>query len=393
VSATWLGILAISGVAMVAMLLARLLARWNLPEVLVYLCVGIALGPQLLDVLSVGLLERSDFIPHLLLGFVAFMLGEYLSPGALLDRRTLPIVTATLSVLLPLAIVIVGAIMLVGVPAREAITLGILAMAGAPATVLAIKHSMGDRGRLGNLLASLAALDNVLVVLLYAAAVPFLTASVTTDWSLLSALWEVVIAIGAGSALGLLGIWALKLVLSAERESVGASLTGTILVVTALVASSLLIGSSSLVACAVAGLGMAVRREKTPAGPDVFSALRSLEHLVYVFFFVFAGTEIVFGHVLSAGLVTLVYILGRALGKVLAALVGGLSTRRRLPEALRFGGALLPQAGVVVGLAVDASYRFPQVGTEILSAVLAALVIFELVGPFAVQHALRHAPE
>ena len=112
-----------------------------------------------------------------------------------------------------------------------------------------------------------------------------------------------------------------------------------------------------------------------------------------MFFFVFAGTEIVFGQLLGAGLVAVIYVFGRALGKVMAAFVGGLVTHRRPVESLRFGAALLPQAGVVVGLAVDAGSRFPQVGAEILSVVLAALVIFELVGPFAVQHALRHAPE
>ena len=237
---TWLGLLAISGVSIVALLLARVLARWKLPEVLVYLCVGIVLGPQLLGVLNTDLLARSAFVPHLLLGFVAFMLGEYLAPRALLGRKTFPITTTILSVLLPLAAVIVGTLMLTGVPGREAVTLGILAMAGAPATVLAIKNALGDKGRLSNLLATLAAADNLLVVLLYAAAAPFLAASVTTDWSVWSALWEVVVTIVAGTALGLLGMWALRLLLAAEKDSPGASLAGALLVVIALVASSLL---------------------------------------------------------------------------------------------------------------------------------------------------------
>ncbi len=223
---TWLGLLAISGVSIVALLLARVLARWKLPEVLVYLCVGIVLGPQLLGVLNTDLLARSAFVPHLLLGFVAFMLGEYLAPRALLGRNTFPITTTILSVLLPLAAVIVGTLMLTGVPGREAVTLGILAMAGAPATVLAIKNALGDKGRLSNLLATLAAADNLLVVLLYAAAAPFLAASVTTDWSVWSALWEVVVTIVAGTALGFLGMWALRLLLAAEKDSPGASWPG-----------------------------------------------------------------------------------------------------------------------------------------------------------------------
>jgi Kef-type K+ transport system membrane component KefB len=389
VDSTWLGLLALSGVAAGGLLLAKVIARWDLPEVLAYLVVGIVLGPEVLGILNINLLERSAFLPQLLLGFVAFMLGEFLTPRALLSRKTLPTETALLSVLLPCAAVVAGAIFLVGAPTREAITLGILAMAGAPATVLALRQSLGDQSARGGLLATLSAVDNLLVVLLYGTVAPFLVASVAQEWSLASALREVLMTVGVGVLLGLLGSWSLGLLRAGAREDVGLSLAGALIVVVALAASSQLLGASTLVACAVAGIGTAVADERHPGRAKAFEGLRVLERIVYVFFFVFAGTEIVFGHLAAAGILALIYIVARALGKVLAALLGGFISQRPPRDSLAFGVALLPQAGVVVGLALDASARFPYVGADILAVVMAALIVFELVGPFGVQRALR----
>lgn len=386
---TWTGLLVLCGVAVVGLLLAKTLARWNLPEVLAYLLVGIILGPQVLGVLSPHLLERMAFVPQLLLGFVAFMLGELLTPRALLARRTLPITTAVLAVALPFVAVVGGCLTFTQTPVRAAVTLGVLAMAGAPATILVMRQSLGDHSAFGDLLATLAAIDNLIVVILYGTLAPFLVASVAEAWSLPSALGEVLVTVAGGLALGLVGAVLLWLLRVDEEDNLGHSVAGAVLVIAILVASALLLGASPLIACAVAGIGTAVREQRIPHGVRSFDALRGLEGVVYVFFFVFAGTEIVFGNLFAAGLLALVYIVGRAGGKILAGVVGGLFSRRSLRDAFLFGSALIPQAGVVVGLALDASIRFPYLGSELLAVVMAALVVFEIVGPFAVQSALR----
>lgn len=389
---TWLGILALCGVAALGLVVARFIARWKIPEVLAYLLIGIVLGPEVLGILNVHLLERSAFIPQLLLGFVAFMLGELLTPSSLPNRRLPIVATAVLAVALPLVLVTGGTLWLTKAPIREAITLGVLAMAGAPATVLAIRQALGDRSKRGDSLATLAALDNLLVVLVYGTLAPFLVASVAQKWSVWSALFEVLVTVAGGTILGLVGAWLLSVLSAGEDDGVGRSLAAALLALGALVASSLLIGASPLIACAVAGIGTAVREKRVPETSRAFDALRSLEQLVYVFFFVFAGTEINFGHLMAAGTVALVYVVGRSIGKIAAGFAGGLMDRQSLRESTMFGFALLPQAGVVVGLALDAAARFPYVGADILAAVMAALVVFELVGPFAVQGALAVSP-
>jgi Kef-type K+ transport system membrane component KefB len=138
----------------------------------------------------------------------------------------------------------------------------------------------------------------------------------------------------------------------------------------------------------VAGVIVATTQEAHASDHSTFRAPSGLEDIVYVFFFVFAGAELIPGSLAIGGLVALVYAGGRTGGKVLAGMAGGALRRDPPREGLLLGLAPLPQAGVVVGLALDADARFPEIGSEVLSVVMAALVLFELVGPLALRSAM-----
>jgi len=53
------------------------------------------------------------------------------------------------------------------------------------------------------------------------------------------------------------------------------------------------------------------------------------------------------------------------------------------------GYALLPQAGVAIGMALLAAQRFPEIRDTLLSVVLGATIVFELVGPVITRWTLR----
>jgi len=336
----------------------------------------------------VSLVDRYAALPALLLGFVAFMLGERLTLSAIVRQRWILPFVATLALLLPLATVALPAYYWVGVPSREAIVLGIFAMAGAPATVLALGRRLKASGTRYELLATLAAADNVIVVIAYGVAAPFLIAPVAENWTLTAALLEVAISLGIGTLLGVVGGWVLWFMTAGDDANrTGQLITSALLVVISLTAISQLVGASGLIACAVAGVIVATVHE-TRGASSTFKALSRLEDLVYVFFFIFAGAEIIPRSLTIAGLLALVYVLGRAGGKIVAGTTAGILRRDPARETLLLGLALLPQAGVVVGLALDADVRFPTVGSEVLSVVMASLVLFELVGPLALSRAL-----
>ena len=53
--------------------------------------------------------------------------------------------------------------------------------------------------------------------------------------------------------------------------------------------------------------------------------------------------------------------------------------------------ALMPQAGVAIGMALLAGNRFPEYQQTVLTIVISTTVVFELVGPVFSRIALRHA--
>jgi hypothetical protein len=51
----------------------------------------------------------------------------------------------------------------------------------------------------------------------------------------------------------------------------------------------------------------------------------------------------------------------------------------------------MPMSGMALLLMHDIAMRYPQFGQEVASVLLAAIVVFELAGPLALQWALRLA--
>jgi hypothetical protein len=57
------------------------------------------------------------------------------------------------------------------------------------------------------------------------------------------------------------------------------------------------------------------------------------------------------------------------------------------------GLALMPQAGVALGMALVATQRFPQLSDVILPVVIGATVLFEIMGPVLTRQALVRMDE
>jgi hypothetical protein len=53
------------------------------------------------------------------------------------------------------------------------------------------------------------------------------------------------------------------------------------------------------------------------------------------------------------------------------------------------GLALMPQAGVAIGMALVAGERFPEYAEPLLAVTIASTIFFEVIGPVLTQFALR----
>jgi len=98
-------------------------------------------------------------------------------------------------------------------------------------------------------------------------------------------------------------------------------------------------------------------------------------------FFVLAGASLDLGMLSEVGLVAVIYVLCRIIGKIVGARVGGECCRADQKTKRWMGVALLPQAGVAIGMALVASSYFPEYRQTLLSVVISSTIFFEIFGP------------
>jgi len=119
-----------------------------------------------------------------------------------------------------------------------------------------------------------------------------------------------------------------------------------------------------------------------------FHAIEDIEWPFLVIFFVLAGASLDLGALMDAGLIGLAYIVLRVGGKILGAGAGAVICRADAATGRWVGVALLPQAGVAVGIALVASNAFPDYRAVLLPIVIATTIIFEITGPIFTRMAV-----
>jgi Kef-type K+ transport system membrane component KefB len=156
---------------------------------------------------------------------------------------------------------------------------------------------------------------------------------------------------------------------------------------------SKVLGVSPLLTCLVMGF---VQTNITKARRQlVDSVFADFEPVILVVFFTLAGMHLSFDHVVLAGLAALLLFGARAAGKLLAARVA--MRVAGATEALRshLGMALIPQAGVAVGLVllIQEDSHFAEVVGFFSAVVLTVVTVNEIVGPILTRVALARAGE
>jgi Kef-type K+ transport system membrane component KefB len=122
-----------------------------------------------------------------------------------------------------------------------------------------------------------------------------------------------------------------------------------------------------------------------------FEMLRTVDAPLYLVFFILAGAHLDFSILYKMGIVGLLYIIFRVIGKVYGAKIGAkISNAPKLVENW-LGLSLTPQAGVALGIGLVAKSTFPEFGNYIFTVIAATTVIFELIGPLLTKYSLIKA--
>ena len=151
-----------------------------------------------------------------------------------------------------------------------------------------------------------------------------------------------------------------------------------------------LVDLSPLVASLAVGATMVNLAERSRR---LFDTLAGTDPPFYAIFFVIAGADLDLTLIPTMGVVGLVYIGGRAVGKFVGAAAGARWLRLE-PQVQHFlGFGLMAQAGLAVGLTIAIDQRFEPFAPIVSTVVLAAVAVFEMIGPISARFAIVQAGE
>ena len=98
-------------------------------------------------------------------------------------------------------------------------------------------------------------------------------------------------------------------------------------------------------------------------------------------FFLVTGAGMDVSVIPKIGIIGLVYIIVRVVGKMIGANLGARMSHAHEKVRKYLGIGLIPQAGVAIGLAMMCSSVVPEYSNQIMAVVVCGTIIYELVGP------------
>jgi len=381
---TTLGALLLLG--LVGDLLSR---KLPLPRVTLLVLFGVAIGAPGFGLLPAQAQDWYPFISDLALLMVGFLLGGKLSRETLREVGTGVLTISAFEVLGASLSVLVG-LLLCGVPVEVALLLAGIAPASAPAAVTNVAQELRAKGRFTDTLLGIVAIDDAWGLIVFS--VLLATAQALTGdgeaggWQALAhGVRELGGAVLVGAIVGVPAAYLTGRLRPGEPTQ--AEALGVVLLAGGL---ALWLEASFLLAAMIVGaiiVNLASHHERP---------FREIEHIEWPFmvlFFILAGASLHVERLAEIGWIGAVYIALRAVGLIVGASVGGIlgGAGKRIQRWM--GLAIMPQAGVALGMALVAGNAFPELRDSILPLVIGSTVVFELAGPALTRLAILRAGE
>jgi Kef-type K+ transport system membrane component KefB len=375
---------AIGGILLMGLAADFLGRRTFLPRVTLLLAFGILMGDEVLGVIPVSVSSRFEIITDMALLMIGFLLGGKLTLKAF-KKSGGQLVWISISAALGTALVVVLALVAIDVPLQIAIPLGCIAAATAPAATVDTVLESGIKSRFSRLLLGIVAIDDAWALIMLSlglALVSLLNGVQGISTSLLDAGYEIFGALLLGGLIGLPAAY-----LTGRIKPGRPMLVEALGLVFICGGAALWLDVSFIIAAMAMGAVITnlARHHNYP-----FHEIENIEWPFMVIFFMLAGASLEIAMLTELGLVGAVYLLARVGGKLLGAWLGALASHADKEVRHWMGMALMPQAGVAIGMALLTANRFPEYRQTILSIVISTTVVFELVGPVFTRMALRH---
>lgn len=369
------------------LMIAGLAAQWlgsrtAIPRVTLLICLGVAVGPSGLDFVTCVARDTFPWITHITLAMVGFLLGGKLHIK-LMRRQGQAIFTSSVWVTLTTWAIVTVACALVSGNWVLGLMLGSIATATDPAATHDVIRESGIDNDFTDRLIGIVSLDDIWGLLVFCISVAMAGFLFESNLDVaIQGLWELFGAIVLGVALGMPVAWLTGRFSKGEPVLIEA--LGAVLLCAGLAS---MLHVSYLLACIVMGATVTnmAKHHKRP-----FHAIEQIEWPFMMLFFILAGASLDLAAVLHLGWLGVAYVLARIVGRGAGGLVCSARQGWSAREGLWLGEALLPQAGVAIGIALIASQAFPALAEPLLATALAGTIIFEILGPALTRRGVEY---
>lgn len=349
-----------------------------------------------------------ELVPTVALSFIAFSIGTEFEFSYFKIVGIKPIIIAILEALGAVVAVLIGLFVLyfinpnaISIPVI--LMLSAIAAATAPAATIMVIKQYKAKGEVTQNLLSVVAIDDAVALMLFGIMFAIANTISSTEqsnivWSIFKPLLEVIASLGLGFVVGICISLLLKwftgrgnrlcvilvflLILSASEAFVSEVLEINFTI-------------SSLLACMMAG-AVFTNTNNNDKVNLIMELIDRFTPPLLIMFFVISGADLDLSSITQVGVIGIIYVSTRVIGKVLGASAGAVITKSSPNVRKYLGWALVPQAGVAIGLSMVAVNSLgsddPHAAT-IRTVILCGTLIYELIGPFISKTALKKAGE
>lgn len=373
-------------------LMTRVTKKLRLPNVTAYIVTGILIGPYVLDLIPSSVVSGMDFMADIALAFIAFSTGQYFRFSSLKKNGAKVIVITLCEAFLASGIVFVLLFVILRLDMVFSLVLAALAAATSSAsTVMTIRQTRA-KGDFVDTLLQLIAVDNIVALLMYSTAISVAAATISGEpFSVSSVVMPLVTNIGVLLLGGVFG-WFMKLMI--EDRSADNRLIIAVAFLFAFCGICALLEISPLLGC----MSMGTVYVNIAKDDNLFKQLNYFSPPILLLYFVRSGLNFnlsaLFGVSTATGavplfLITILYFFGRIAGKYFGSFFGCLFMKKKKEVRNYLGMALVPQAGVAIGLAaLGARTLGGEVGSALQTIILSACILYELIGPASAKLSL-----
>lgn len=379
-------LIALGGLLLVGLVTDEIGRRTRLPRVTLLILFGLAAGPAGLDMLPSAFQDWYEFLASLALTMIAFLLGGRLSLSALRSYGK-AILAVSLAVVVTTAGLVAIGLVATGTPIILALLLAGTATATDPAATQDVVRQARAKGPFTDTLLGIVAVDDAWGLIAFSLLL-VLARAIAGDGGaaiLMHGLWEIGGALAVGAAVGLPAAF---LTGRLQRgEPIQAEALGVVFLCAGL---AIWLGVSFLLSGMVAGAIVAnlAKHHRRP-----FHEIEHIEWPFMVLFFVLAGASLRLEGLNTIWGIGIAYIVLRTVSRVAGGWIGGLLASLPVLDRRWIGFALVPQAGVALGMALVASTYFPELEETLLAVTIGTVIVFEVAGPILTLLALRNVGE